>query len=200
MMPPLYGIVLAGEASRRMGRDKAAIIYEDQPQLHRAYELLASYVVRCFVSLREDQKSDPLRGTYPGIMDRVAEIGPAAGLLAAHEEYPHIAWLVLACDLPVLDTKTLEALIQRRRPGYTAFAFQSEHDGFPEPLCTIWEPEALESLSHQVASGRTCPRQVLSSNRTDLLQPHTVGALDNINTPQERRLAASRINRLKGPV
>jgi len=200
MMPPLYGLVLAGGDSRRMGRDKAALMYEDRPQLDRAYKLLASSVIRCFVSLREDQKSDPLRRAYPGITDKVAGIGPASGLLAAHEEYPHIAWLVLACDLPLLDAKTLEALIQRRRPGYTAFAFQSEYNGFPEPLCSIWEPEALEKLSHQVASGRTCPRQVLCNNGTDLLKPSTVGALDNINTPQERRLAARRINQLMEPI
>ncbi|BCK77137.1 bifunctional molybdenum cofactor biosynthesis protein MoaAD [Acetobacter aceti NRIC 0242] len=192
-MKPLYGLVLAGGVSRRMGQDKAALAYQGRPQLDRAFSLLAPRVSRCFVSLRENQKTDAVRCVYPGITDRSQEIGPAAGLLAAYEEYPDVAWLVLACDLPFLDAPTLDALIQARREGYTAVAFRSEHDELPEPFCTIWEPEALEILSHQVASGRVGPRQALFSGVTGLLPPCTPGALDNINTPEEREQAEVRL-------
>ncbi|NHN86334.1 NTP transferase domain-containing protein [Acetobacter musti] len=194
-MRSLCGLVLAGGVSRRMGQDKAALAYEGRPQLDRAFSLLAPRVSRCFVSLREDQKTDALRCVYPGITDRFQKIGPAAGLLAAHEEYPDVAWLVLACDLPFLDAPTLDALIQGRRDGYTAVAFRSEHDGLPEPFCAIWEPEALEILSRQVVAGRVGPRQALISSVTYLLPSCTPGALDNINTPGERQQAEIRLAR-----
>ncbi|WP_246396049.1 NTP transferase domain-containing protein [Gluconacetobacter tumulisoli] len=178
-----------------MGRDKAALVYEGRPQLDRAFGLLAAYVARCFVSLREDQKADVLRRAYPGIADRSEALGPAAGLLAAHEHYPDVAWLVLACDLPLLDATTLEALIQARRDGYAAIAYRSEYDGLPEPFCTIWAPEALEMLRHQVAAGSVGPRQALIDGVTSLLSLPAPGALDNINTPEERRHAANRLAR-----
>jgi molybdopterin-guanine dinucleotide biosynthesis protein A len=178
-----------------MGQDKAALAYEGRPQLDRAFSLLAPRVARCFVSLREDQKTDALRCAYPGITDRSEAIGPAAGLLAAHEAYPDVAWLVLACDLPLLDAATLEALIQARRDGYTTIAFRSEHDGLPEPFCTIWESEALEMLCHQVAAGRVWPRRALINGGTYLLSPRSPGTLNNINTPEERRQAANRLAR-----
>ncbi|AQS84992.1 MAG: NTP transferase domain-containing protein [Acetobacter aceti] len=192
-MKPLYGLVLAGGVSSRMGQDKAALVYEGRPQLDRAFSLLAPRVSRCFVSLRKDQKTDVVRSIYPGIADRSQAIGPAAGLLAAHEEYPDVAWLALACDLPFLDDATLDALIAARREGCTAVAFRSEHDGLPEPFCTIWEPEALEMLSRQVASGRVAPRQALINGVMALLPACTPGALDNINTPEERRQAELRL-------
>ena len=110
-MIPLYGLVLAGGSSQRMGQDKAALAYGGRLQLDRAFSLLMPRVARCFVSLREDQKNDSLRAAYPGIVDRMGGIGPAAGLLAAHDLYPDVAWLVLACDLPLLDEATLDALM-----------------------------------------------------------------------------------------
>ncbi|MEW9299284.1 NTP transferase domain-containing protein [Acetobacter oryzifermentans] len=176
-----------------MGQDKAALAYEGRPQLDRAFSLLVPRVSRCFVSLREDQKTDVVRSMYPGIADRSQAIGPAAGLLAAHQEYSDVAWLALACDLPFLDDATLDTLIEARRDGCTAVAFRSEHDGLPEPFCTIWEPAALEMLSRQVASGRVAPRQALISGDTLLLPACTPGALDNINTPKERMQAEIRL-------
>ncbi|TLZ17840.1 MAG: hypothetical protein E6K26_09920 [Gammaproteobacteria bacterium] len=57
--PPLFGLVLAGGRSTRMGRDKAALTYADgTPQLERAMRLLAPHVARAFVSVRSDQASE----------------------------------------------------------------------------------------------------------------------------------------------
>src|SRR5207253_10664128 len=82
--PPLFGLVLAGGRSTRMGRDKAALPYADgTPQLERAMRLLAPHVVRAFVSVRSDQADDPVRARFAQIRDREANLGPIAGLLAA---------------------------------------------------------------------------------------------------------------------
>ncbi len=189
MTVPLYGLVLAGGESRRMGRDKAGLFYAGRPQLERAFGLLAPRVAPCFVSLRADQADDPVRRGWPGIVDRLEGIGPAAGLLAAHEAYPEVAWLVLACDLPLLDGASLDALIQARGEGRVAVAFRSEHDGAPEPLCAVWEPVALDRLRCRVAEGGGSLRRVLGGAGVCLLAPRTSGALDNVNTPAERERA-----------
>ncbi|MFT8643660.1 NTP transferase domain-containing protein [Gluconacetobacter sp.] len=189
MTVPLYGLVLAGGASRRMGQDKAALSYDGHPQLIRAFALLALRATRCFVSIRAEQMDDPLRRAWPCIVDTHAAIGPAAGLLAAHAACPHAAWLILACDLPLLDGLTLDALIQARGDDCSAVAFRSEHDGEPEPLCAIWEPEALETLCREVSEGKGSMRRILAGEGTKILPPLTSGALDNINTPADRTRA-----------
>jgi molybdenum cofactor guanylyltransferase len=184
-VPPLYGLLLAGGRSTRMGRDKAALTYGgDTPQLERAMTLLARYVASAYVSTRSDQASEPLRARFAQITDRHEDLGPIAGLLAAQAQHPQVAWLVLACDLPLLDASTLEHLTRARDAARTATAYRSSHDGLPEPLCAIYEPHSREPLLAYVASGKQCPRGFLLSCDTLLLDEANPRALDNINTPK----------------
>lgn len=181
----VYGLVLAGGASRRMQHDKALIDYHGEPQLLWTYRLLASLLPRVFVSVRADQRDEPLRQNLPQIVDTHAHAGPAAGILAAQTLYPQVAWLVVACDLPRLDAATLQHLLAARDPARAATAFLSAHDGLPEPLCALWEPSSHALLATRVEAGRLCPRKVLIEGDTQLLQPFAPHALDNINTPEE---------------
>lgn len=192
---PLYGLLLTGGASRRMGQDKALLNYGDQPQLLAAYRLLETVVEQAFVSVREDQRSEEARRTLPQIVDQLTDIGPAAGILAAHAAYPDVAWLVLACDLPLLNGATLNALVAARDVSRDATAFTSAHDGLPEPLCAIWEPSAIDALAASVATGRVCPRKGLISIDTQLLAPVDPQALDNANSPGEREDILQRLRK-----
>ncbi len=186
MLPPLFGLVLAGGRSTRMGRDKATLPYNDgTPQLERAVALLARHAVRVYVSVRADQAADPLRARFAQIQDSHENIGPIAGLLAAQAQHPQSAWLVLACDLPLLDDASLAHLVSRRDAARTATAYRSSHDGLPEPLCAIYEPRSREPLAAWVSAGKQCPRKFLSSADTALLDEPNPRALDNINTPTE---------------
>jgi molybdenum cofactor guanylyltransferase len=188
---PLYGLVLAGGRSTRMGRDKAALEYHGRAQLERAHDLLEKLLARVFVSVRSDQTRDPLRARFAQIVDRGDLEGPAAGIRAAQEAHPDAAWLVLACDLPWLDVATLQHLIARRDPARMATAFRSTHDGLPEPLCAIYEPPAAIALKEFLATGRDCPRKLLIDSDTLLLDQPGRKALDNVNTPQELAAALS---------
>src|SRR5689334_1463731 len=107
MTARLYGLVLSGGASQRMQRDKAALLYNGKPQLLRAIELLQPFCARTFVSVRADQTNDPLRAQLPQIVDRLTDRGPIAGIHAAQTVHPEAAWLVLACDLPLLNAAAL---------------------------------------------------------------------------------------------
>ena len=184
-VPPLYGLVLAGGRSTRMRRDKAALAYRGRTQLERAMALLDGRVERTYVSVRAEQSAEPLRARFPQIVDTLADVGPVAGLLAAQAQHPEAAWLVLACDLPLLDGATLAHLLSARDPARTATAYRSSHDGLPEPLCAIYEPRSREPLSAYVAAGKQCPRKFLAGTDTLLLDEPNPRALDNINTPEE---------------
>lgn len=183
--PALYGLVLAGGRSSRMQRDKAALAYQGRAQLERAMALLTPHVERAFVSVRADQASDPLRARFAQILDEHESLGPIAGVLAAQARHPEVAWLVLACDLPLLDATTLAHLRRARDPARAATAYRSSHDGLPEPLCAIYEPRSRAALAAYVARGRQCPRKFLAGADTLLLDEPNPRALDNVNTPEE---------------
>jgi molybdopterin-guanine dinucleotide biosynthesis protein A len=188
-MTALYGLVLAGGRSSRMQADKAALAYGGQPALARAYALLAARVARAFVSVRADQRDDPLRAGYPQIVDGPDGAGPIAGIAAAQAAHPGAAWLVLACDLPLLDGATLDQLLAGRNPGGIATAFRSAWDGLPEPLCAIYEPASREPLLCYIAAGHACPRKFLAAHGALLLDAADPRALDNANTPQDAQAA-----------
>ena len=189
---PLYGLLLSGGASQRMRQDKAALAYRGEPQLLRAWRLLQAVTEQTFLSVRDGQREDPLRAGLPQIVDSYEAIGPAAGILSAQQRHPEAAWLVLACDLPLLDAGTLRALINARDPAADATAFASRHDGLPEPLCAIWEPSSHALLLQRYHAGSYCPRKALIQSRTVLL-PAPGEALDNVNTPEEREAMQQRL-------
>jgi molybdenum cofactor guanylyltransferase len=195
---PLYGLVLAGGRSTRMQRDKAMLEYAGRSQLERAVELITPLVERIFVSVRSDQATDPLRARFAQIVDAGDVAGPIAGIMAAQARHPDAAWLVVACDLPLLDQATLEHLLRSRRPERQATAYRSTHDGLPEPLCAIYEPSSREAIRAHVASGRDCPRKFLINASAALIDQPQPGALDNVNTPNDYRSATDQLLRLAG--
>lgn len=182
---PLFGLVLAGGASTRMQRDKAAIDYHGQSQLHWTFRLLSHVCAATFVSVRPDQREEPTRAGLPQIVDRLPGIGPIAGISAALQAHPKAAWLVVACDLPFLNEQTLRHLIAQRDPHKLATVYRSSHDNLPEPLCAIWEPAAREPVLAYIAAGKQCPRKFLINADTTVIDLPDPRALENVNTADE---------------
>lgn len=178
--PEIYGLVLVGGRSTRMGRDKATLQYGDKPQAVAVYELLDRCCAKVFLSCRQGQTSH-----LPAIYDAVENLGPMGGILSALGAHPDKAWLVLACDLPFLTEATLHHLIARRDPSQVATAYRSAHDGKPEPLCALYEPAVAMRLHEFVTQGELCPRKALTKLAVPLLDQPEARALDNVNHPHE---------------
>ena len=195
-LQPIYGLILAGGASKRMQRDKAALKIQGKTQLDRAFELLSRYLQRVFVSVRADQTSDPTRAHLPLIVDSVEGAGPITGIRSALAAHPEVAWLVLACDLPFVSEAAIEELLRRRDPSALATAYKSAHDGLPEPLCAIWEPAAAPPLAEYQAAGGHCPRKFLIRHGAPLIDPPDPRTLDNVNTPEEYSQAVAALETL----
>lgn len=181
-IPPLYGLVLAGGHSRRMGRDKGEICWHGRPQREHLAELLGKRCEKVFLSVRPDQG---LASNWPLLPDTFTELGPMGAILSAFRAHPDAAWLVAACDLPLLDEATLDFLIKNRRPGAFATSFKSPEDGWPEPLVAIWEPKSYARALSFLAQGYSCPRKVLINSDVCTLDAPSPEALSNVNTPHE---------------
>jgi len=179
------GLVLTGGKSARMQKDKALLRYHDQPQFLNCIQLLEPYCDSVFVSCRQEQKSDYQKFSVKQIHDQILNSGPIGGIMTALKCHPHTAWLVVACDLPFLDFKTVEYLIKKRNAFKIATCFIGTHNNFPEPLCTIYEPKSLQRLIRFWSAGCESPGKILAQSNIELLQPVTKKALENINHPEE---------------
>jgi molybdopterin-guanine dinucleotide biosynthesis protein A len=181
----VWGLVLAGGKSKRMGSDKALLKQDGETQLSRAVSLLGAHVERVFVSARADQADDPERGKFEQVIDRYDDMGPVAGILSAMDFNPKVSWLVLACDLPNIDEATIAYLIQQCSSDSPFTAYESVHDGLPEPLCAIYRPDSRAIIDSFVEQGVICPRKMLITSDTSLLTQPSPGALHNINSPDD---------------
>lgn len=183
-MPLLNGLILAGGKSTRMGQDKGRMKYHGQEQRIFAWNLLKKVGIdKVCISCREEdvetlQPYHPLTDLQPGL-------GPIGGILAAFDYDPDSAWLVIACDLPLLDETTLNTLIKKRNTASIATAYLSPVDHRPEPLIAIWEPKAFPILKNEVKNGRVSPRMVLERENAHLISVGKSAAIKNVNTPQE---------------
>ena len=184
---PVYGLILAGGKSRRLGRDKALLPRDGRSQLAHLAALLGACVDQVFVSTRPDQQDDKERGRYAQIVDRYADLGPVAGILSALETSPDADWLVVACDLPNITVETLQNLLQHRDGGQPFTAYISSYDGLPEPLCAIYHSGCAKIVREFVDEGINCPRKILIRSETRLLQQLDPHSLDNVNTPDDLR-------------
>lgn len=181
----MYGLVLAGGESRRMGRDKALLIRDGRSQLAHIAALLERVTERVYVSSRQEQQDDPERSRFENIVDRYSGIGPIAGILSAMDAHPRVDWLVVACDLPNIDAATLSFLVQNAKQKQPFTAYKSNHDGLPEPLCALYRCGSDAIIRQFVDDGIVCPRKMLIRSDTLLLEQPNPVALDNINTPDD---------------
>ena len=202
VIPKLYGLVLTGGKSRRMHHDKSALVYHGKEQSVYCYELLSLFCDKVFLSNRRDQANEAGHKGYPQIHDTPPYLdkGPIGGILSAMNYDPKVSWFILACDLPFVNSNTVEYLTERRDSEKLATSFLNNEGTRPEPLCAIYEAKSKAALESYFQKGNLCPRQFLISINSDArllkqLEPHE---LDNINLPEEYQAALNHLRNEKG--
>jgi molybdopterin-guanine dinucleotide biosynthesis protein A len=182
--PVLNGLVLAGGKSERMGFDKGAVNWHGKEQRYYMADLLQPFCNDVFISCRPEQKQE-IDPDYQTLTDTFTGLGPYSAILSAFRDKPDNAWLVVACDLPLIKESTLQYLVDNRNSSSIATAYQSSFNDFPEPLITIWEPKSYPVLLSFLAQGYSCPRKVLINSDVAVLKAQNQDDLTNVNTPDE---------------
>lgn len=151
----LDGVVLAGGASRRMGRDKAVIRLDGQRLVDRAVERLATVTDRVVVAAGRRSL-----GCDDEISDADGVAGPLAGLLAALRATEAPLVVAMPVDAPHTSPRLLLRLadlcVARERPAAVAVA-----DGRVQALHVAVQRAALAAIEVRVAAGETSPRRLL---------------------------------------
>ena len=192
---PVYGLILGGGHSTRMGEDKSKITYHGKSQVEYLYELLENKTEKTYLSCRQEQTSSSKLNRISTIEDRFLGFGPTGGILSAFQKHPNAAWLVVACDMPFVNAEVINDLIKGRNPYRLASCFYNEERKWPEPLCAIYEPKAALRLGQYLAMGNPCPRKVLMNSSIENLKPISQTILGNVNTPEEFQEAYNQIQK-----
>lgn len=178
---PLNGLILVGGKSKRMGESKADLCYFDNlSQKDYLFKIMEESVIETYFSVAENQDKNN------EIADSFLQMGPYGAILSAFKFNPNVAWLVLACDMPLVGKNEIDFLIQNRNPSKIATACYNPETNFPDPLFTIWEPKAYPVLLQFLSQGYSCPRKVLINSDVKIINLPNPEALKNINNQVER--------------
>jgi len=183
-IPPLYGLVLAGGRGERIGFEKIALRVSGEFLVRRQIALLNRFAERAFVGIRHDQRGHEAVSDLACVEDAAPSAGPMTGVRSAFRCRPNAAWLVLACDMPLVTDTTLRTLVEARDPRRWATALMAS-DGLFEPVLAIYEPAIRPLLEQRAADGRYSLRDALADADVRLECVDDDRVLRSINTPED---------------
>lgn len=143
----MLGVVLCGGQSSRMGSDKGLLKLEAKTWAQTAFDKLAELNFPIVISVNQKQYDDyaVVFNSSELITDDPALSihGPLSGVLSVHLQHPTEDLLILACDMPLMETVLLKELLTNYQQHSLNDAFVYTNDGEPEPLCGIYKASGL---------------------------------------------------------
>jgi len=179
MHRPISGIVLAGGASRRMGRDKAGLVLGGKTLLQRQVDKLRLLGIEDI--LLSGAGCAALSGGRV-IPDELPGNGPLGGIHACLRCARNDACLVVSVDAALVPAAALAHLCQCHTDGVTVL----RHGGWEEPLMGVYDSDAAGQIAALLGVGERSVRALKGVVRWrcfDYLGPEVL--LANCNTQEE---------------
>jgi len=141
--------LLAGGASRRMGRPKALLRFGSGTLLHHQLTKLSPLFEEIFLVLKDPP--DAATGKARLLLDATPKQGPIYGLIRTLEEVPDRVF-VMAIDLPLIAPDLIRGIAERGAATASVALIPQEGSRL-QPLAAVWRRAALSSARQQAARG-----------------------------------------------
>jgi molybdenum cofactor guanylyltransferase len=166
----ISAVLLAGGQSRRMGRDKATILFRGKPLWQIQLDLLRKlHPAEIFVSAGADPAWRPLDVAF--VPDEPPSRGPLGGLTATLARIRTNYLLALAVDMPLMSEGHLRFLYSEIQPGCGVLPMIGN---LAEPLAAIYPIEArvdlISALSGNDFSLQTLTNQLLKRGKLQVIR------------------------------
>lgn len=183
------GVVVCGGMSRRMGHDKAALEVGGATLLERALATLRPVCDEVLLATGASPRYVELG--MPIVLDRAPDLGPLAGLEAALSAARRERVVVLAVDMPNVDSELIELLCERAERDDCDALLAASADGV-EPLCGVYHVRLRAAARAALDAGERRMTAVfahaLADGRRPRLETHDAecaSALENVNTSDD---------------
>jgi len=169
MVENCTAVILAGGKSRRMGEDKAKVVFRGKTLLDRAIANLEPLFANIVVSVHH-----PLPIKLPQVVD--AGGGPMAGLVAALE-YVRTDWIfAIGVDMPFIVPAVLKHMAAEREGRDAVLA---EVEGYLQPMPAFYaRSSCLPAMQSRIAQGRRSLMRLMPLLNTAVLTEKDLRLLD----------------------
>jgi molybdopterin-guanine dinucleotide biosynthesis protein A len=190
----LFGLVVAGGKSARMGRDKGLIVYYDRPHREWLADLLAPVCDAVYISVNADQAraGGAVAGVrrYPFVVDDGRfDPSPLGALLSADARHPGAGWVLLSCDLAYFDAHCLDGLLAARNESAAGVAYRIVGLDQPHPLAALYEAGFVARLPEIYAAGERSLRRAFALAGALMIDAKGTDCTRGVDTPEEMRRA-----------
>lgn len=196
--------ILCGGKSRRMGRDKASLKWNDETMLERVIREMSSDGRELLISAAAEQTSKVKAQVEDldifVVSDEYFDHGPLEGIRCVMKQAQSDYIFFCAVDMPFITLETVDYLEQRMEDPENAGCdcIVMEEGDRTHPLCGIYHKRALSVLEQQLEEGNYRAMAFLRKLNWKTVQVEVSGldsrVLWNANTPEdyERALAQLR--------
>jgi molybdopterin-guanine dinucleotide biosynthesis protein A len=193
MAQGVSGVILAGGASRRMGRNKALLNLAGQPLISIIAGRLRTVVDEVIIAANDTSRYAPFADRcvpdlYPGV-------GTLGGIHAGLQAASHSLVVIVACDMPFLNPDLLAWFVQAAAGANGAGQADLvvlKHDRGVEPLHAVYRKSCLPAIEATIQSGERCAFAFYDQIRVRYVSPEDILTLDpalssflNVNNPPQ---------------
>jgi molybdopterin-guanine dinucleotide biosynthesis protein A len=192
----VFGLVLCGGKSSRMGTDKSILKYHDKPQCYHIYDMLAPLCAETFISCNSSQASGLEKG-YNIIEDAdlFKNAGPLTGVLSAFNKFPGSSFVTIGCDYPFLGKEELQRFISSLNSNSIASAFYDNLEQCYQPVLAWYSAAASALLQKNFSEENYSLLHFLKSINADKYDPADRSSMFSIDTSEEREDADRKLMR-----
>lgn len=193
MITDSTALILAGGESRRMGQDKAGMVFGDQTLLQTLVNKLQLQFANIMVSVKSERTDIVL----PQVCDDPVHQGPLAGLVAGLAQM-NTPWLfAVACDMPFITPTIIEYLAAQREECQAVVPVVQGH---PQPLAAFYSASCFEAARACLnGTGKHSVRALLERLTVRYVDEAALRSIDpslrsffDLDTPQDVLLAMSK--------
>lgn len=177
-------LVLAGGASRRMGRPKAWLEVGDTTLVRWVAASLAPAFSEVIVAFAEPEQIEELI-PHRVVFDRKASAGPLAGIEAGLTAARNEVVFAVACDMPYVKRSVAEVAVAAVQGCDAAIP---RVGGRPEPVCAAYRRSALPAITSALNAGRYRAADLVEQLDVTWLEGLDPELFRSLNTPEEYEL------------
>jgi len=173
-------IILAGGKSARMGHDKALLPYGGVPLIQHIRDRLSPHFKTVCLAANDPGRFAFLKCRV--VPDEAPGHGPLTAIISALRTSPHDMNLIVACDMPAIDTALIRRMVRTATQTKTHVVVPRARGPYTEPLFAIYRKEAIHALDAAFTAGIRSVREAVAACEVHYLDLDADMAIPNVNT------------------
>lgn len=181
----ITGIILAGGESKRMGKDKSKILYNEKPLIEYPVDLFLKFCKEIIISSDNDKYSEY---DFLKVADEAERNGPLSGIYSCLKASKNFFNLVTSCDMPFLTKELIEYIIDNSDDYDLIMPFHNSHF---EPLCAVYSKNLIPVIENLFSKKDYSPLSLIplvnfkKLTLDESMDFYNKKLFFNINTPED---------------